>query len=70
MSLQDTETFDLEDFRYNLVNMTAFRLVANGGRWVRQTVERMTAFQPMGAGLVHPRGVLQASGTPSTLSSC
>ncbi|XP_043207599.1 glutamate receptor ionotropic, kainate 2-like, partial [Amphibalanus amphitrite] len=57
----DTETFDLEDFRYNLVNMTAFRLVASSQPAVRRTVTRMAAFQPVGVGPVHPRGVLQAS---------
>ncbi|KAF0295768.1 Glutamate receptor ionotropic, kainate 2 [Amphibalanus amphitrite] len=55
----DTETFDLEDFRYNLVNMTAFRLVASSQPAVRRTVTRMAAFQPVGVGPVHPRGVLQ-----------
>ncbi|XP_037080703.1 glutamate receptor ionotropic, kainate 2-like isoform X2 [Pollicipes pollicipes] len=56
----DAEGFDLEDFRYNLVNMTAFRLVDSEAPWVRDAVEAMEHFQPVGSGMVQQHGVIEA----------
>lgn len=42
---QDLESFDLEDFKYNSVNITAFRLVDIGSPRVNEVVEQMERFQ-------------------------
>uniref|UniRef100_A0A336LKS7 CSON010117 protein n=1 Tax=Culicoides sonorensis TaxID=179676 RepID=A0A336LKS7_CULSO len=42
----DIETFDLEDFKYNNVNITAFRLVDIQNPNVADVVEQMKKFQP------------------------
>ncbi|XP_063698938.1 glutamate receptor ionotropic, kainate 2 [Culicoides brevitarsis] len=44
----DIETFDLEDFKYNNVNITAFRLVDIQNPSVADVVEQMKKFQPNG----------------------
>lgn len=40
----DLETFDLEDFKYNFVNVTAFRLIDNDDISVRETLKDMRQF--------------------------
>lgn len=40
----DLETFDLEDFKYNFVNVTAFRLIDNDDIGVRETLKDMRQF--------------------------
>lgn len=45
---KDIETFDLEDFKYNNVNITAFRLVDIQNPSVADVVEQMKKFQPNG----------------------
>lgn len=41
----DLETFDfLEDFKYNFVNVTAFRLIDNEDMGVRETLKEMRQF--------------------------
>lgn len=47
-SQKDIETFDLEDFKYNNVNITAFRLVDIQNPSVADVVEQMKKFQPNG----------------------
>lgn len=47
-SPKDIETFDLEDFKYNNVNITAFRLVDIQNPSVADVVEQMKKFQPNG----------------------
>nr|XP_024214688.1 glutamate receptor ionotropic, kainate 2-like isoform X1 [Halyomorpha halys] len=42
----DIETFDLEDFKYHFVNMTAFRLVDVEDLGVREILRDMNKFQP------------------------
>ncbi|XP_049771202.1 glutamate receptor ionotropic, kainate 2 [Schistocerca cancellata] len=56
----DMETFDLEDFKYNSVNITAFRLVAVEDERVRAALEQMSRFAPVGPSILHRTGVLQA----------
>ncbi|CAG0916424.1 unnamed protein product [Notodromas monacha] len=56
----DVETFDLEDFKYNYVNMTAFRLVDSGERHVRNTLRDMEEYQPFGNPLLNRTGVIEA----------
>jgi hypothetical protein len=41
----DMETFDLEDFKYNFVNMTAFRVVDVADLSVQEVLRDMARFQ-------------------------
>jgi len=40
----DLETFDLEDFKYNFVNITAFRLVDMGDVAVKEILKDIESF--------------------------
>lgn len=40
----DLETFEMEDFRYNFVNITAFRLVDTNDVFVKETLKEMEQF--------------------------
>jgi ionotropic kainate glutamate receptor 2 len=42
------ETFDLEDFKYNFVNISAFRIVDAESNFTRQLLRDMEKFQPIG----------------------
>ncbi|XP_018321081.1 glutamate receptor ionotropic, kainate 2-like isoform X7 [Agrilus planipennis] len=42
----DLETFDLEDFKYNFVNMTAFRIIDTKDLTVQEILRDMARFQP------------------------
>lgn len=42
----DMEAFDLEDFKYNFVNITAFRIVDIDDISVKETIRSMMKFQP------------------------
>ncbi|XP_048513712.1 glutamate receptor ionotropic, kainate 2 isoform X7 [Athalia rosae] len=56
----DIETFDLEDFKYNSVNMTAFRLVDVEEPRVAEVLRQMERFQPVGHAILNKTGVIQA----------
>ncbi|XP_056633755.1 glutamate receptor ionotropic, kainate 2 isoform X2 [Diorhabda carinulata] len=56
----DLETFDLEDFKYNSVNITAFRVVDVDHPKVKETLEVMEKFQPIGHAILNRSGVIQA----------
>ncbi|RZF41429.1 hypothetical protein LSTR_LSTR000143 [Laodelphax striatellus] len=56
----DIETFDLEDFKYNFVNMTAFRMVDAEDVNVRRVLEDMQRFQPTGHSPLNKTSVIQA----------
>ncbi|XP_057338871.1 glutamate receptor ionotropic, kainate 2-like isoform X3 [Microplitis mediator] len=56
----DIETFDLEDFKYNNVNMTAFRLVDLEEQKVAEVLKQMERFQPIGHAILNRTGVIQA----------
>lgn len=58
-SVQDIETFDLEDFKYNSVNMTAFRLVDLDEPTVADTLKHMERFQPIGHTILNRSGIIQ-----------
>jgi len=61
--LQDIETFDLEDFKYNSVNMTAFRLVDLEETKVVEVLKQMERFQPaIGHAILNKTGVIQVGG--------
>ncbi|XP_050735254.1 glutamate receptor ionotropic, kainate 2-like isoform X1 [Eriocheir sinensis] len=55
----DIETFDLEDFKYNFVNMTAFRLVDSEHYRVRRVLKDMEKFQPIGHNILNQSRVIQ-----------
>lgn len=56
----DIETFDLEDFKYNFVNMTAFRVVDTGNIHVRRTLRDMEKFQPIGHSILNKSTIIKA----------
>ncbi|KAJ8924615.1 hypothetical protein NQ315_000765 [Exocentrus adspersus] len=56
----DLETFDLEDFKYNSVNITAFRIVDVDHDKVKDTLEVMEKFQPIGHAILNRSGIIQA----------
>lgn len=59
LSNQDLETFDLEDFKYNSVNMTAFRLVDLEDKNVVETLSLMEKHSPIGHSILNKTGILQ-----------
>ncbi|XP_011303622.1 glutamate receptor ionotropic, kainate 2 isoform X2 [Fopius arisanus] len=56
----DIETFDLEDFKYNSVNMTAFRLVDLEEPKVADVLRQMERFQPIKHAILNRTGIIQA----------
>jgi hypothetical protein len=56
---QDIETFDLEDFKYNFVNMTAFRIVDAEDVGVREILKDMERFQPVGHSILNKSHIIQ-----------
>ncbi|KAJ9587714.1 hypothetical protein L9F63_018865, partial [Diploptera punctata] len=60
LSCSDIETFDLEDFKYNSVNITAFRLVDVEDPRVSEILEQMERFQPIGHAILNRSGIIQA----------
>uniref|UniRef100_A0AAR5PLJ9 Receptor ligand binding region domain-containing protein n=1 Tax=Dendroctonus ponderosae TaxID=77166 RepID=A0AAR5PLJ9_DENPD len=56
----DLETFDLEDFKYNSVNITAFRLVDVDHPKVKDILSTMEKFQPIGHAILNRSGIIQA----------
>lgn len=59
MCVQDIETFDLEDFKYNFVNMTAFRIVDAEDVGVREVLKGMQKFQPVGHSILNKSHIIQ-----------
>ncbi|KAI4480120.1 hypothetical protein M0804_010481 [Polistes exclamans] len=57
----DIETFDLEDFKYNFVNITAFRLVDADDVGVRGILRDMERYQPAGNTILNKSKVIQVS---------
>lgn len=56
----DIETFDLEDFKSNFVNITAFRLVDAEDTVVRGILKDMERFQPSGNTILNKSRIIQA----------
>ncbi|XP_022237656.1 glutamate receptor ionotropic, kainate 2-like isoform X1 [Limulus polyphemus] len=54
----DIETFELEDFKYNFVNMTAFRLVDSNHPTVREILKDMENFQSIGHNILNKTNVI------------
>ena len=59
LCVQDIETFDLEDFKYNFVNMTAFRIVDAEDVAVREILKDMEKFQPVGHSILNKSHIIQ-----------
>ncbi|XP_054715815.1 glutamate receptor ionotropic, kainate 2-like [Uloborus diversus] len=55
----DLETYNLEDFKYNFVNMTSFRLTDNEQQWVRQALKEMEKFQPVGQHILNRTNIIK-----------
>ena len=55
----DIEIYDLENFRYNFVNLTAFRLVDTENPSVRQILRDMEKFQPKGQPILNRTNVIR-----------
>lgn len=57
--VQDLETFDLEDFKYNFVNISAFRLVDADNEATINVLSDMEDFQPIGQNILNKTNVIQ-----------
>lgn len=55
----DIETYDLENFRYNFVNMTAFRMVDSEHPSVRTILRDIEKYQPKGHPILNKTNVIQ-----------
>ncbi|XP_046804428.1 glutamate receptor ionotropic, kainate 1 [Lucilia cuprina] len=55
----DLETFDLEDFKYNGVNITAFRLVDVESKRYNEIIEQMKKFPHSGLNMVEGRPYIE-----------
>ncbi|XP_025836785.1 glutamate receptor ionotropic, kainate 1-like [Agrilus planipennis] len=58
--IKDLETFDLEDFKYNSVNMTAFRIVDTETENVKEILDVMEKFLPIGPAILSRKGIIRA----------
>ncbi|KAI9565746.1 hypothetical protein GHT06_009538 [Daphnia sinensis] len=56
----DLETFDLEDFKYNFVNISAFRIVDADSNFTRHQLRDMEKFQPVGQSILNKSNIIQA----------
>lgn len=56
---QDLETFDLEDFKYNSVNMTSYRIVDDESHRVANVLREMERFQRVGQNMLHKSGIIR-----------
>lgn len=55
------EIFDLEDFKYNFVNMTAFRLIDSSNTQVGGILEEIEKIQAVGQPILNRSKVIQVS---------
>jgi len=55
----DVETLDLEDFKYNQVNITAFRFVDSETMRVKDILEEMENFSPIGSSILNRSGLIE-----------
>lgn len=53
------ELFDLEDFYFNKVNMSGWRLVDMESDRVRETLQQMQKFHPLGSNIVSKNGSIE-----------
>ncbi|CAG2109402.1 unnamed protein product [Medioppia subpectinata] len=62
----DIETFNLDNFKYNFVNMTAYRMVDVEHPPVRQILRDMEKFQPMGQHILNKTNVINMRSSRDT----
>ncbi|XP_015923374.1 glutamate receptor ionotropic, kainate 2 isoform X2 [Parasteatoda tepidariorum] len=55
----DLETYNLEDFKYNFVNMTAFRMTDTEESSVKQALNEMEKFQPVGQYILNRSNIIK-----------
>ncbi|GIY82177.1 glutamate receptor ionotropic, kainate 2 [Caerostris darwini] len=55
----DVETYNLEDFKYNFVNMTAYRLIDTEHCNVKKTLKDMEKFQSIGHHIINKTNVIK-----------
>lgn len=55
----DIEIYDLENFRYNFVNLTAFRMVDSENFSVKTVLRDMEKFQPKRHPILNRTNVIQ-----------
>lgn len=58
ISLKFSRRLDLEDFKYNHVNMTAFRLVDSEAPQVKATLAEMETSGPIGKAILNQTQVI------------
>ncbi|XP_070395005.1 glutamate receptor ionotropic, kainate 2 isoform X3 [Dermacentor albipictus] len=54
----DIEAYNLEDFQYNFVNITAYRMVDSENQTVRNIMRDMEKFQPFGQNILNRTNVI------------
>ncbi|EEC19136.1 EAA5, putative, partial [Ixodes scapularis] len=54
----DIEAYNLEDFQYNFVNITAYRMVDSDNQTVRHIMKDMEKFQPFGQNILNRTNVI------------
>ncbi|KAL3194200.1 hypothetical protein MRX96_016333 [Rhipicephalus microplus] len=54
----DIEAYNLEDFQYNFVNITAYRMVDSENQTVRNILRDMEKFQPFGQNILNRTNVI------------
>ncbi|KAH9381833.1 hypothetical protein HPB48_016348 [Haemaphysalis longicornis] len=54
----DIEAYNLEDFQYNFVNITAYRMVDSENETVRDILRDMEKFQPFGQNILNRTNVI------------
>ena len=62
----DVESFDLEDFKYNGVNMTAFRIVDSETGRVKELLREMEQISPIGKAILNQSQVRKIASTTTT----
>lgn len=55
----DIETYDLNNFKYNFVNLTSFRIVDSEHVNVRSVLEHMRMFEPLGHSSLNTSSVIR-----------
>ncbi|RWS04230.1 glutamate receptor ionotropic: kainate 2-like protein [Dinothrombium tinctorium] len=54
----DIEAFNLENFRYNFVNMTAYRMVDSDSDYVKKLLKEMEKFQSVGQFILNKTNII------------
>jgi len=57
----DIEAHNLENFRYNFVNMTAFRMIDSESPLVKEIIQNMDRYHAMGSSILSKENVIMVS---------